>query len=100
MDVQCGKGMIRLRPEQVWTCNVTLHVHTCSGCNRIIPLMRRPNTDNTPNKPVTLRHDTVLRYAVTLQVCTHLYPALEGRSDVILLLMEAMNLPVLGGKFN
>jgi hypothetical protein len=62
--------------------------HTCSGCNRIIPLMRRPNTDSTPNKPITfprnqtfdtLRghesrphcHDTVLRYAVTLQVCTH-----------------------------
>jgi len=78
-------GMIRLRPEQVWTCSVTLHVHTCSGRNRIIPLMRRPNTDSTPNKPVTLprnrfliryavassvhSHDTVLRYAVTLQVC-------------------------------
>jgi len=77
--------MIRLRPEQVWTCNV----HTCSGRNRIIPLMRRPNTDSTPNKPVTLPqnqptldtlrghesrphcHDTVLRYAVTLQVCAH-----------------------------
>jgi hypothetical protein len=22
------KGMIRLRAEQVWTCNVTLYVHT------------------------------------------------------------------------
>jgi hypothetical protein len=32
---------------------VTLPVHTCSGRNRIIPLMRRPNTDSTPNKPVT-----------------------------------------------
>jgi hypothetical protein len=21
------KGMIRLRPEQAWTCNVTLHFH-------------------------------------------------------------------------
>jgi hypothetical protein len=25
------------KPEQVWTCNVTLHVHTFSGRNRIIP---------------------------------------------------------------
>jgi len=25
------KWMIRLRPEQVWTCNVTLHVYTCSA---------------------------------------------------------------------
>jgi hypothetical protein len=25
------KGMIRLRPEQVWTCNVALHVHTWRG---------------------------------------------------------------------
>jgi len=33
---------------------VTLHVQTCSGLNRIIPLMRRPNTDSTPNKPLTL----------------------------------------------
>jgi hypothetical protein len=82
------KWMIRLRPEQVWTCNVTLHVHTCSGRNRIFPLMRRPNTDSAPNKPVTLPrnqlliryvvisprphcHDTVLRYAVILQVCIH-----------------------------
>jgi len=82
------KGMIRLWSEQVWTCNVTWHVHTCSGRNRIIPLMRRPNTDSEPNKPVTLprnptfdtlrghesrphSHDGVLRYVVTLQVCTH-----------------------------
>ena len=80
--------MIRLRPEQGWTCNVTLHVHTCSGCNCIISLMRRPNTNSTPNKPVKLprnqlkntlrghesrphRHDTVLRHAVKLQVSTH-----------------------------
>jgi len=33
---------------------VTLHVQTYSGHNSIIPLMRRPNTDSTPNKPVTL----------------------------------------------
>src|SRR5215470_4323894 len=78
--------MIRLRQEQMWTCNVTLHVHLCSGRNRIIPLMRRPNTDSTPKKTVTLprnplliryavtspahTHDTVLRYAVTLEACT------------------------------
>ena len=65
------KGMIRLRPEQVWTCNVTLHVHTCSGRNRIIPLMRRPNADSTPNKPVTLpRNQLLIRYAVTSLVHT------------------------------
>jgi hypothetical protein len=60
------KGMIRLRPEQVWTCNVMLHVHTCSGCNRIIPLMRQPNTDGIPNKPVTLpRNQLLIRYVGT-----------------------------------
>ena len=32
---------------------VTPPVHTCSGRNRTIPLMRRPNTDSTPNKPIT-----------------------------------------------
>jgi len=43
-----------------------LHVHTCSGRNRIIPLMRRPNTDSTPNKPVTLtRNQLLIGYAVT-----------------------------------
>jgi hypothetical protein len=49
---------------------VTLHVQTCSGRNRIIPLIRRPNTDSTPKKHLTLRghqsrphyHDTTLRY--------------------------------------
>jgi hypothetical protein len=61
----------------LYILRVTLHVYTCSGLNRITLLMRRPNTDSTPNKPVTLRghefrphcHDTVLRCAVTLQVC-------------------------------
>jgi hypothetical protein len=50
--------------------------------------MRRPNTDSTPKKPITLPrnqllitlrghesrphfYNTVFRYAVTLQVCTH-----------------------------
>jgi hypothetical protein len=67
---------------------VTLHVQTCSGRNRIIPLMRRPNTHSAPNMLVTLScnqlliryvvnspvhsHDTVLQYAITLQVCIHL----------------------------
>ena len=40
----------------------TLHVHTCSGRNRIIPSMRRTNTDSTPNKPVTLpRNQRLIR---------------------------------------
>jgi hypothetical protein len=30
------KGMIRLRPEQVWTCNVKLNVHSCSGFSNTI----------------------------------------------------------------
>ena len=65
------KEMIRLQPEQVWTCNVTLHVHICSGRNRIIPLMRRPNTDSTPKKPVTLpRNQLLIRYAGTSPVYT------------------------------
>ena len=48
-----------------------VHVHTCSGRNRIIPLMRRPNTDSTPNKPVTSpRNQLLIRYAVTSPVHT------------------------------
>ena len=39
---------------------VTLHVTTCSGRNRIIPLVRRPNTDRAPNKPVTLLRNQLL----------------------------------------
>ena len=50
---------------------VTLHFQTCSGPNHIIPLMRRPNTDNTPNKPVTLPRDQLLlHYVVTSPVHT------------------------------
>jgi hypothetical protein len=57
--------------EQVWTCNVMLHVHTCSGRNRVIPLMRRLNTDSTPEKPVTLpRNQLLLRYGGTSPVHT------------------------------
>jgi hypothetical protein len=61
------KGMIRLRPEKVWTCNVIMHGHhTCSGRNRVIPFMRRPNTDSTPKKPVTLpRNELFISYAGT-----------------------------------
>jgi hypothetical protein len=50
---------------------VTLHVQTCSGRNRIIPLMWRPNTDSTPNMPVTLpRNQLLIRYVVTIPVHT------------------------------
>jgi hypothetical protein len=45
---------------------VTLHVQTCSGRNRIIHLMRRPNTDSAPNMPVTLpRNQVWICYVVT-----------------------------------
>jgi hypothetical protein len=51
--------------------SVTLHVQTCSGRNRIIPLMRRPNTDSAPNLPVTLpRKQLLIRYVVTSPVHT------------------------------
>jgi hypothetical protein len=50
---------------------VTLHVQTCSGRNRIIPLMRRPNTNSAPNMPVTLpRKQLLIRYVVTGPVHT------------------------------
>jgi alpha-N-acetylglucosamine transferase len=40
-----------------------VHVQTCSGPNRIIPLMQRPNTDSAPNMPVTLpRNQLLIRY--------------------------------------
>jgi hypothetical protein len=62
---------VTLRAFSVWKCNVTLHVDTCSGRNRIIPLMRQPNTDSTPKKPVTLpRNKILIRYAVTSLVHT------------------------------
>jgi hypothetical protein len=45
---------------------VMLHVQICSGRNRIIPLMRRPNTDSAANMPVTLpRNQLLIRYVVT-----------------------------------
>jgi len=44
----------------------------CSGRNHIIPLMRRQNTDITPNKPVTWpRNQLLIRYAVTSPVHTN-----------------------------
>ena len=53
------------------TTVTTASVHTCSGRNLIIHLMRRPNTDSTPNKPVTLpRNQLLIRYAVKNPVHT------------------------------
>jgi hypothetical protein len=84
---ECKEGE---RSGRWW--RVTLRVQTCSGRNRIIPLMRWPHTDSAPNMPVTwprsqilIRyvvtspvhivtvrcHGTVLRYVVMIQVCTH-----------------------------
>ena len=49
---------------------VTLPFHNCSGLNRIITLLRRPNTDSTPNKPVKWpRNKLLIRYGVTS--CVH-----------------------------
>jgi hypothetical protein len=54
-----------------WWWRVMLHFQTCSGRNRIIPLMRRPNTDSAPNLPVTLpRNQLLIRYVVTRPVHT------------------------------
>jgi hypothetical protein len=51
--------------------HVTLHVQTCSGRNRIIPLMRRPSTGSAPNTPVTLpRYQLLIRYVVMSPVHT------------------------------
>jgi hypothetical protein len=63
---ECKEGE---RSGRLW--RVTLHVQTCSGRNRIIPLMRRPNTDSAPNMSVTLpRNQLLIRYAVTSPVHT------------------------------
>jgi hypothetical protein len=70
---------LRKERDEVRWWRVTLHVHTCSGRNRIIPLVRRPNTDSAPNKPVTLPRNhlwyvtksqvpsTLSRYGVTIR---------------------------------
>jgi hypothetical protein len=63
---ECKEGE---RSGRYW--RVTLHVQTCSGRNRIIPLMRRPNTDNARNMPVTLpRNQLLIRNVVTSPVHT------------------------------
>jgi hypothetical protein len=49
MHHECKKGD---RSGRWW--RVTLHIQDCSGCNHMIPPMRCPNTDSTPNMPVTL----------------------------------------------
>ena len=83
-----------------------MHIQNCSGRNRLIPLIRRPNPDSTPNKPVTLprnqlliryrvtcpvhSHDTALRYAVTLQVWTHLYCLAPVKQHDILKVRNAL----------
>jgi hypothetical protein len=46
---------------------VTLHVQTCLGRNRIIPLMPRPNTDSAPNM-ILARNQLLIRYVVTILV--------------------------------
>ena len=82
---------------------VTLPVHICSGRNHIIPLMRRPNIDSTPNKPVTWAgnqiwyvtwsrvpsapSDMVLRYVVKLHECTYL--KIHGRISTACLFQPA-----------
>jgi hypothetical protein len=79
---ECKEGE---RSGRWW--RVTSHVQTCSGRNRIITLMRRPNTDSTPNLPVTLRvtnfwyvtwsrvPSTLSRYGVTVRgYVTSVYP--------------------------
>jgi len=69
-DRRVHKSPLFQRRFWLWE-NVTLHVHTCLGRNRIIPLMRQLNTDSTPKKPVTLqRNQLLIRYAVTSPVHT------------------------------
>jgi hypothetical protein len=65
------------RMRRSFTCGLSsyttfFHIsHTCSGRNRITPLMRRPNTDSTPNKTVTLpRNQLLIRYAARSPVHT------------------------------
>jgi hypothetical protein len=54
-----------------WWWRVTLNVQTYLGCNRIIPLMRWPNTNSALNMPVTLlRNQFLIRYMVTAPVLT------------------------------
>jgi hypothetical protein len=66
--------------EMCWRWwRVTLHAQTCSGLNRVILLMRRPNTDSAPNKPVRLPHHKLsIRYVVTRPVHTATMPCYGG----------------------
>jgi hypothetical protein len=82
---ECKEGE---RSGRWW--RVTLHVQTCSGRNRIIFLIRRPNTDNVQHMPVTLPRNqfwyvtwswvslTMSRYGITVRgnvtVCTNFNP--------------------------
>jgi len=57
--------IVFVSPSRTYSYNKN-HVHTCSDRNRIITLMRLPNTDSTPNKPVTLpRNQLLISYAGT-----------------------------------
>jgi hypothetical protein len=88
------KGMIRLRPEQVWTCNVTLSPPSASLAFFTFMILLAPVTNWAPHgvtltghcyamrhgmkvQIVTLYHvshlqRSALQYAETLQVCIHL----------------------------
>jgi len=64
---------LKKKRKEWWWWHVTLHVHTCSGHNCIIPLVRWSNTDSAPSKPVTLqRNQLLIHYVVKLQVWIHL----------------------------
>jgi hypothetical protein len=55
----------------VYSVRDTEHVHTTSSRNCNFPLMRRANTDITPNQPITLhRHQLLIRHGVTSRVHT------------------------------
>ena len=87
------------RSRRWW--RVTLHVHTCSGRNRITSLMRRPNTGSAPNNPLRYRvtnfwyvtwsriPSTLSRYGVTVRGnVTSVYPTLEVPRFAIIHLWE------------
>jgi hypothetical protein len=62
------KGMIRLRPEQVWTCNVTLFP---KGGYTLVTLPRivTPYYDSADGTRDRVTYQKV-GYAVTLQACS------------------------------
>jgi hypothetical protein len=66
------------RSGQWW--RVTLHIHTYWGHNRVIPLMRWPNTNSWTNKPVTLpRNQLLICYMVTSPFHTVTIPCYSMR---------------------